>query len=509
MLFLVACAALSTNTLHTNADGDLEVDIAGGKSMVFTCPRAPRGSEIACTGGEVLTADGLCKAAEPCRGAGVQWTGDACEPIAPSPPPEVPPPPPGITADQLLAAFTDRIAEVAQMQDSIKADLMANFSDLRAALQQQVASRPTARVVAAATFGEVDQPCADAGELVVLTADDGTTDRILLCDGSEYVGIQVAPSGPWPSHTFRYTGATQRFTVPPGPKKMRVHLYGAGGGTGLAADGSVRAGGNGAYVRYEFAVQEGEVYAVVVGEGGRGGHVSPEDNAFGGGGLGNWYSPEWRGASGGGLTGVFKTTQNFPDFKRLASKPSKDIATQLAGPAGYGWLGYQATAMAIAGGGGGGGGDPQCYRDAGGRGCAEGGHGGDQTGYGGPGWAGNNGIQCLGDSQSLTSAPSKISDGGNVCGGSQTRGGYGRASARPPATPRRALTRRAQPPRGSSKATTAGGPRGGHCTGGRTPVRRRMTGGTTVAAEAAATLAAGTGRTTAAAPVAARTLRAG
>ena len=98
--FFVA-SSLSTNTLRTNADGDLEVDIASGKAMVFSCPRAPRGGELACSGDGVRAVDGICQPAEPCRGTGVRWTGTTCEPIAASQPT-------GTTPDQLLTIFADK-----------------------------------------------------------------------------------------------------------------------------------------------------------------------------------------------------------------------------------------------------------------------------------------------------------------------------------------------------------------------------------------------------------------
>ena len=138
------------------------------------------------------------------------------------------------------------------------------------------------------------------------------------------------------------------YVVPAGITRLRVKLWGAGGG-GKCGYGTVpgerRGGGGGGFVSGELAVSPGETLTISVGEGGGSPLAGP---VFGGGGLGGRaisFSP-WDGFSGGGGTRI------------------------LRGP----------TALMIAGGGGGGG-----------DGCNDGTGFGGPGGSGGDGGAGNNG----------------------------------------------------------------------------------------------------------------------
>lgn len=134
---------------------------------------------------------------------------------------------------------------------------------------------------------------------------------------------------------------------------------------------------------------------------------------------------QWPGSTEAPTGGIPTTT---------TTTNTQDFTKWLSGPSFFDWAAYQKTALVIAGGGGGGGADPECFCNGNARcpsesedlarpGCADGGHGGDNTGYGGDGQAGNEGISCPHDgTPGSSSATSQI---GGYCGGSQLRGGLG------------------------------------------------------------------------------------
>jgi len=97
--------------------------------------------------------------------------------------------------------------------------------------------------------------------------------------------------------TFLYTGATQRWRVPPGVTSAEVTLEGASGGASGGASFAHAAGGKGAVVRADLPVVPGAVYEVNVG--GAGGGNGSEQGGFNGGGgasvTGNTFD-----VSGGG-----------------------------------------------------------------------------------------------------------------------------------------------------------------------------------------------------------------
>ncbi len=111
---------------------------------------------------------------------------------------------------------------------------------------------------------------------------------------------------------FTFSGGIQRYTVPAGISSLTVHAWGAAGGAG--ADAGIR-GGAGGHAVGTLAVDAGQVFIIVVGEGGQ-----------------RWFALDggsWAAGAGGGLSGLFSNT---PD-------------------GGF----TQGTALLIAGGGGGGG----------------------------------------------------------------------------------------------------------------------------------------------------------
>ena len=118
------------------------------------------------------------------------------------------------------------------------------------------------------------------GQVVIVQDKDKVTLSMLICDGKSLVPFVQSDS----EQLFEYTGKSQTYKVPIGVKELEVHLWGAGGGTGIHSQKSERSfGGAGAYLTATVPVKYGEVYTVVVGEGGRRGDVRPTKNSFGGG----------------------------------------------------------------------------------------------------------------------------------------------------------------------------------------------------------------------------------
>ncbi|MBM4783540.1 MAG: hypothetical protein GQE15_38185 [Archangiaceae bacterium] len=117
---------------------------------------------------------------------------------------------------------------------------------------------------------------------------------------------------------FTFTGAVQQFTVPAGVTSLAVQVWGGGGGGG---DKPGIRGGAGGYSEGTLRVDAGQVFSVLVGEGGaRWFGLTLDGGTVDGGSA---------AGAGGGLTGLF------------AALPDGGVS--------------QATALIIAGGGGGGG----------------------------------------------------------------------------------------------------------------------------------------------------------
>jgi hypothetical protein len=100
------------------------------------------------------------------------------------------------------------------------------------------------------------------------------------------------------SRVFSYTGVDQSFTVPSGVTSLRVKLWGAGGGGGYY--NAAGFGGGGAYSELTLGVTPGQVYTLVVGQGGYRGWYSSSmtgnGRTYGGGGSGGAM---FSGAGGG------------------------------------------------------------------------------------------------------------------------------------------------------------------------------------------------------------------
>ncbi|MDO9186840.1 MAG: PKD domain-containing protein [Bacteroidia bacterium] len=155
---------------------------------------------------------------------------------------------------------------------------------------------------------------------------------------------------------FNFTDADQLLTVPSCAIQMKIKIWGAGGG-GSTYNAETAGGGAGGYVEGFLTVTPGDVFSVMVGEGGAcDGTADAVSYGFGGS-----YSAPNYGGFGGGLSGIFTGT---------GAITSND----------------QSRALLIAGGGG------SSERDAPNTYCTSGGQGGDVTFGGGmPNFQGENG----------------------------------------------------------------------------------------------------------------------
>jgi len=123
---------------------------------------------------------------------------------------------------------------------------------------------------------------------------------------------------------FKYTGATQYFTVPADVAFMTVKVWGAGGTADYQTPYNLCRGGVGGYSYIKYPVIAGQVYAVVVG---RGGEMVWDGSAIYG--FGGRASSDQHQSNGGGLTGVFKNATEV-------SVNERDRAIVIAGGGGGG-----------------------------------------------------------------------------------------------------------------------------------------------------------------------------
>jgi len=201
---------------------------------------------------------------------------------------------------------------------------------------------------------------------------------------------------------FSYTGSDQTWTVPVGVTSVRFEIWGAGGGKGYYD--SSYAGGSGGYVRGTLTVTPGEVYTIVVGQGGLASEANyygcGGDATYGGGGYGT--SGDAPGGSGGGLSGIFSGSSTLT-FN--AAGQARSIA--IAGGGG--------ATCSYAGGGGAGGG---LTGGAGTNGSSNYGKGGTQL-AGGTGTSGADGSALKGGNgdASGTRCNTQSADGGGGGGG--------------------------------------------------------------------------------------------
>jgi hypothetical protein len=102
------------------------------------------------------------------------------------------------------------------------------------------------------------------------------------------------------------TTGSGTWIVPDGVYRIRVSIWGAGGGGGYSTVGAASGGGSGAYVQRTFDVSPGDVVSFSVGAGGPGGAGSPAQQGQPGGATTITVNGETvtAGGGGGGLNGT-------------------------------------------------------------------------------------------------------------------------------------------------------------------------------------------------------------
>lgn len=144
-----------------------------------------------------------------------------------------------------------------------------------------------------------------------------TPPRPAICPSPLTSTVVAAP--PTRVVTFRASGASQLFLVPPGVTEIAVKLWGAGGG----GCGPMSGGGGFVWVPH-LAVTPGETLEIVVGGAGTC-KIGPNPGGFGGGGDGSDHpNYGWSGAGGG---------------RSALRRAGNELATAGGGGgAGYGWI---------------------------------------------------------------------------------------------------------------------------------------------------------------------------
>ena len=191
------------------------------------------------------------------------------------------------------------------------------------------------------------------------SATGGTADR-------EFTITVYAPV----STTYSYTGSEQSWTIPTGLTAFVVDIKGASANQ----TGNAGAGGSGGRTQGTRLATAGQVYKIIVGQGGS------SSGAYGGGGSGGGSN----GGGGGGLSGIFLTSYTHGNSVAIAGGGGGGAWGGCGGGNGGGTTGAQ-------GGNSGGGGGTQ---SAGGAGANSGGAGSALTGgngHGGNGGAGGGG----------------------------------------------------------------------------------------------------------------------
>ncbi|HTA81941.1 MAG TPA: T9SS type A sorting domain-containing protein [Bacteroidia bacterium] len=102
------------------------------------------------------------------------------------------------------------------------------------------------------------------------------------------------------SMVYKYTGSAQSFTVPSCVTSIVVRAWGAGGGGGGTDTHQGGSGGGGAYASDTLKVTQGQVFTIIVGQGGAPGlnHVGDTGGGTGGFGAGNGGKGGNAGAAG-------------------------------------------------------------------------------------------------------------------------------------------------------------------------------------------------------------------
>ena len=138
---------------------------------------------------------------------------------------------------------------------------------------------------------------------------------------------------------FQYTGALQTYTIPAGIYSLNVSMWGAGGG-----GGGTLTGGAGAYISGTLAVIPGQVFTILVGQGG---HVTTQ--SYGGGGKGGTYDSGTWGGGGGGRSAILLGAS---ELVTVGGGGGGGVATGSYGGYGGYTVGSPGLVSAVGGGGG-------------------------------------------------------------------------------------------------------------------------------------------------------------
>ncbi len=123
----------------------------------------------------------------------------------------------------------------------------------------------------------------------------------LLWNGIDWIETSSNINSAGGNRVFNSTGANQTFTVPPGVNKIKVKMWGAGGGAGDDANAK---GGAGAYISADVTVIPNSTVSVIVGAGGSSLNGSTVASYGGGGANGLSNGPGYYSGSGGGRSAI-------------------------------------------------------------------------------------------------------------------------------------------------------------------------------------------------------------
>ena len=148
--------------------------------------------------------------------------------------------------------------------------------------------------------------------------------------GNGCVAISFVASGVNSTVTFNYTGSDQSWTVPAGVTSATFYLFGAGGG-----GNSRTSGGGGGYATGAYSVTAGQVYTIIVGEGG-GGDVAVTVTGL----TGKYTKITYGGGGRGGSTDFDIYIGTFASGGGRSAIRAPGASTDLATAGGGGGGGY-------------------------------------------------------------------------------------------------------------------------------------------------------------------------
>jgi hypothetical protein len=123
----------------------------------------------------------------------------------------------------------------------------------------------------------------------------------LIWNGIDWIETSSNINSAGGSKVFYSTGANQSFIVPPGVNKIKVKMWGAGGGAGDDIDAK---GGAGAYISADVAVVPNSTLTLVVGSGGASNNGITSYSYGGGGSNGFCNGPGYSSGAGGGRSAL-------------------------------------------------------------------------------------------------------------------------------------------------------------------------------------------------------------